>query len=125
MVGIGPFIPHHDTIFKDEPTGSLEKSIIILAITRLLLPSALIPATTALGTIDSKGREAGLKAGCNVVMPNLSPITVRSKYTLYDNKICMGEEAAECKKCIEKRINIAGFVLDTSRGDHINWHTAL
>lgn len=121
MVGIGPFIPHHDTIFKDEPTGSLEKSIIILAITRLLLPSALIPATTALGTIDSKGREAGLNAGCNVVMPNLSPVDVRSKYALYDNKICMGDEAAECRNCIEKRINMTGYVVDTSRGDNINW----
>lgn len=120
MVGIGPFIPHHDTIFKDKPTGSLEKSIIVLALTRLLLPSVLLPATTALGTIDPKGREAGLNAGCNVVMPNLSPTDVRSKYTLYDNKICIGDEAAECRNCIEQRINRAGFVLDTSRGDNIN-----
>ena len=125
MVGIGPFIPHHDTIFKDEPTGILEKSIIILALTRLLLPSALIPATTAIGTIDPKGREAGLKAGCNVVMPNLSPINVRSKYALYDNKICIGDEAAECRKCIERRINMAGYVLDTSRGDNINYCSPL
>lgn len=125
MVGIGPFIPHHDTIFKDEPTGSLEKSVIILALTRLLLPSALIPATTALGTINSKGREAGLNAGCNVVMPNLSPTNVRSKYALYDNKICVGDEAAECRKCIERRINMAGYVLDTSRGDNINWYSPL
>ena len=120
MVGIGPFIPHHDTIFKNKPTGSLEKSIIVLALTRLLLPSVLLPATTALGTINPKGREAGLNAGCNVVMPNLSPTDVRSKYTLYDNKICIGDEAAECRNCIEKRINRAGFVLDTSRGDNIN-----
>lgn len=125
MVGIGPFIPHHDTIFKDEPTGSLEKSIIILALTRLLLPSALIPATTALGTINPTGREAGLNAGCNVVMPNLSPTNVRSKYALYDNKICTGDEAAECRKCIEKRINMAGYILDTSRGDNINWNRPL
>lgn len=125
MIGVGPFIPHHDTIFKDEPTGSLEKSIIILALTRLLLPSALIPATTALGTIDSKGREAGLNAGCNVVMPNLSPINVRSKYALYDNKICMGDEAAECRQCIERRINMSGYVLDTSRGDNINYCSPL
>lgn len=125
MVGIGPFIPHHDTIFKDEPAGSLKKSIIVLALTRLLLPSALIPATTALATINLKGREAGLSTGCNVVMPNLSPKSVRSKYTLYDNKVCVDDEAAECRKCIEKRINMAGYVLDTSRGDNINWSRPL
>lgn len=121
MVGIGPFIPHQDTIFKDEPTGTLNKSVIVLALARLLLPTALIPATTALGTINPNGREAGLKAGCNVVMPNLSPTDVRSKYALYDNKICTGDEAAECRKCIERRINTAGYVVDTSRGDNINW----
>lgn len=125
MVGIGPFIPHHDTIFKDEPAGSLKKSIIVLALTRLLLPSALIPATTALTTINPNGREAGLSAGCNVVMPNLSPKSVRSKYTLYDNKVCVDDEAAECRKRIERRINMAGYVLDTSRGDNINWHRPL
>ena len=121
MVGIGPFIPHHDTIFKDEPTGKLEKTVIMLALTRLLLPKALIPATTALGTISPRGRESGLKAGANVVMPNLSPRSVRAKYALYDNKICLGDEAAECRKCIENRINFAGFTLDTSRGDSITW----
>lgn len=88
MVGIGPFIPHKDTSFKDFKQGTLEKAILMVALTRLMLPKALIPATTALGTIHPLGREMGLKAGANVVMPNLSPTTVRAKYSLYDNKIC-------------------------------------
>ncbi len=121
MIGIGPFIPHKDTVYKDEPAGSLEDTITMIALTRLFLPHSLLPATTALGTIDSKGREKGLKAGANVVMPNLSPVNVREKYALYDGKICTGDEAAECRNCIEKRIASAGFSLDMSRGDHISW----
>lgn len=121
MVGIGPFIPHKDTAFKDKKQGTLQKTIIMLALTRLLLPKALIPATTALGTIHPLGREMGLKAGANVVMPNLSPTSVRSKYLLYDNKICTGDEAAECRNCIERRIESAGFAVDASRGDNIDW----
>ncbi|MEG0051188.1 MAG: [FeFe] hydrogenase H-cluster radical SAM maturase HydE [Terrisporobacter sp.] len=122
MIGIGPFIPHHDTIFKNEPTGTLEKTIIMIALTRLLLPKSLIPATTALSTINSNGREAGFNAGANVVMPNLSPTSVRSKYSLYDNKISLADEAAECRDLIEKKIIAAGFSLDTSRGDNIAWN---
>lgn len=121
MVGIGPFIPQKDTPFGGEKAGTIELTIIIIAITRLLLPTALIPATTAVGTLDPIGREKAIKAGANVVMPNLSPLNVRKKYLLYDNKICTGEEAAECKHCLEKRIESAGFVMDYSRGDHINW----
>ncbi len=121
MVGIGPFIPHKDTLFKDEEPGSMNLTILMIALTRLLLPKALIPATTALGTIHPQGREMGLRAGANVVMPNLSPTNVRQKYSLYDNKICTGDEAAECRSCIEKRVEGAGFVIDSSRGDHIDW----
>lgn len=121
MIGIGPFIPHKDTIFKNEKSGTLEKTTTLLSIIRLLLPTVLLPATTALGTISPLGREQGLKAGANVVMPNLSPTSVRNKYLLYDGKICTGDEAAECRKCIENRINNAGFSLDLSRGDNINW----
>ncbi|MDP4089517.1 MAG: [FeFe] hydrogenase H-cluster radical SAM maturase HydE [Bacillota bacterium] len=121
MVGIGPFIPHKDTDFRDKMQGTLEKTILMVALTRLLLPKALIPATTALGTIHPLGREMGLKAGANVVMPNLSPTKVRAKYSLYDNKICTGDEAAECRYCIERRIENSGFVVDTSRGDNIEW----
>ena len=121
MCGIGPFIPHKDTSLRDEEAGTLEKTTTILALVRLLLPNVLLPATTALGSIDPLGREKGIKAGGNVVMPNLSPISVREKYSLYDGKICTGDEAAECRKCIEGRINKAGFKVEITRGDNIKW----
>ncbi|MPQ44891.1 [FeFe] hydrogenase H-cluster radical SAM maturase HydE [Clostridium tarantellae] len=121
MCGIGPFIPHKDTPLKNEKGGTLEKTIIMLALVRLLLPEVLLPATTALGSIDSNGREKGIKAGANVVMPNLSPINVRNKYSLYDGKLSIGDEAAECKICIESRIKKAGFTVDICRGDNVSW----
>ena len=119
MCGIGPFIPHQDTPLYNEKCGTLEKTTTMLALVRLMLPKVLLPATTALGSIDPLGREKGLKAGGNVVMPNLSPTNVREKYSLYDGKICTGDEAAECRACIEKRINKAGFKLNISRGDSL------
>lgn len=121
MVGIGPFIPHKDTPLGKEKGGTVEKTIIMLSIIRLFLPDVLLPATTALGTIDPLGREKGIKAGANVVMPNLSPVTVRKKYSLYDGKICTGDEAAECRVCIEGRINRSGFKVDMGRGDNVTW----
>lgn len=120
MVGIGPFISQKDTPLSEEKSGTAEKTCILLSIIRLLLPEALLPATTALGSIDKKGRELGLKSGANVVMPNLSPTNVRDKYALYDGKICTGDEAAHCRHCIEGRIRSVGFEVDMSRGDHIN-----
>lgn len=121
MVGIGPFIPHKDTPLRNYAGGTLEKTLIMLSLIRLMLPEVLLPATTALGSINPIGRELGLKAGANVVMPNLSPTYVREKYSLYDGKICTGDEAAECRSCIERRINHAGFELEISRGDNIAW----
>jgi len=121
MVGIGPFIPQKDTPFGNEKAGNVELAVTMVAMVRIILPNALIPATTAVGTLDSFGREKAIKAGANVVMPNLSPLNVRNKYTLYDNKICTGDEAAECRRCIERRINSAGYNINNSRGDHINW----
>lgn len=118
MCGIGPFIPHHATVLANEKGGTLDQTLQMVALTRLLLPKALLPATTALGTIDNLGREKGIKAGANVVMPNLSPTDVRDKYLLYDNKICTGDEAAECRNCIEMRINMAGYQVEVGRGDH-------
>lgn len=117
MVGIGPFIPHHDTPFADEKQGTLELTLFMLGLLRLMLPNVLLPATTALGTIDPNGREMGILAGANVVMPNLSPKGVRKKYLLYDNKICTGDEAAECRQCLERRMNIIGYRIAVSRGD--------
>ncbi|MDI6617445.1 MAG: [FeFe] hydrogenase H-cluster radical SAM maturase HydE [Clostridiales bacterium] len=121
MVGIGPFIPHKDTPLSACRRGTVKQTVMLLSIIRLLLPDVLLPATTALGTIDPSGREKGLLAGANVVMPNLSPLNVRKKYALYDGKVCTGEEAAECRQCIERRINRAGFIMDMSRGDNISW----
>ena len=117
MVGIGPFIPHHDTPFAEEAPGTLEMTLLMLGLTRLILPNVLLPATTALGTIHPKGREMGLLAGANVVMPNLSPKDVRKKYLLYDNKICTGDEAAECIACLGRRIASVGYELVADRGD--------
>jgi biotin synthase len=119
MVGIGPFIPHHDTPFRDEMAGTLELTLFLLGIVRLMLPSVLLPSTTALGTIHPMGREKGIMAGANVVMPNLSPTEVRKKYLLYDNKICTGDEAAECVRCLMRRIESTGYHLVTARGDYI------
>lgn len=117
MVGIGPFIPHHDTQYADEPAGSVELTLALLSVIRIILPKVLLPATTALGTLDPLGREKGMKAGANVVMPNLSPVRNRKQYELYDNKICTGEEAAECRGCMSRRVASVGCELVTDRGD--------
>ena len=117
MVGIGPFIPHHETRFANETAGSVDLTLFLLSVIRILLPKVLLPATTALGTMDPLGREKGLAAGANVVMPNLSPVKNRKQYDLYDNKICTGEEAAECRGCLERRVLSAGYRLVAERGD--------
>lgn len=117
MIGIGPYITHKETPFADKKSGSLELTLRMISILRLMFPHALIPATTALGSIHPQGRELGLKAGANVVMPNLSPITVRKHYDLYENKICTGDEAAECRACLERRVESAGYRIVTARGD--------
>ncbi len=118
MVGIGPFIPQKDTPFGKETAGTLELTVYLLSIIRLMLPQVLLPATTALGTIHPQGRELGIMAGANVCMPNLSPIEVRKDYALYDNKICTGDETAECIQCLRRRIEHAGCQMVMSRGDH-------
>ncbi|MEG2018429.1 MAG: [FeFe] hydrogenase H-cluster radical SAM maturase HydE [Clostridium sp.] len=117
MVGIGPFIPHVDTPLGQFQGGTAEKTITMVALTRLLLPKALLPATTALGSIDKLGREKGIKAGANVVMPNLSPNCVREKYALYNGKLSSGDEAAECRRDIEEKIKAIGFEVEVGRGD--------
>ena len=117
MCGIGPFIPHRHTPFRDRPAGSLDLTLFLLSAIRLILPGVLLPATTALGTIHPRGREMGIQAGANVVMPNLSPAAVRSKYELYDNKICTGEESAQCRACLDLRVKAIGCYLTVDRGD--------
>lgn len=119
MVGIGPFIPHHDTIYANEKAGSVELTLYLLSIIRIMLPKVLLPATTALGTMDPRGREKGLAVGANVVMPNLSPVKTRKLYELYDNKICTGEEAAECRGCLGRRVESVGYRLVEERGDAV------
>ena len=121
MCGIGPFIPHSSTPFRDEPAGTLELTLFLLSVLRLMLPEVLLPATTALGTIHPQGREMGILAGANVVMPNLSPADVRRKYELYDNKICTGEESAQCRDCLERRMEAIGCYLAVDRGDAPHW----
>lgn len=118
MVGLGPFIPHHATPFKDFPAGSTERTLLCLSIVRLLLPNVLLPATTALATIDGDGRIKGMNAGCNVVMPNLSPMEDRSKYLLYDNKASSGEEAAESLRALREHLAAAGYEVVIDRGDY-------
>ncbi len=117
MVGIGPFIPHHDTPFKDYPAGTLELTLYLLSIIRLICPAVLLPATTALGTIHPLGREMGMQAGANVIMPNLSPLAVRRQYMLYDNKICTGDESAQCRACLDGRMAAIGYEVVVDRGD--------
>ena len=118
MIGMGPFLPHKDTPFRDEPAGSFELTLLLISLCRLMLPDCLIPATTALGTIRPDGREKGVLAGANVVMPNLSPTDVRKKYLLYDGKICTGDESAQCRACLERRMESIGYKVVISRGDH-------
>ena len=117
MCGIGPFIPHHDTPFAHMPAGSLDLTLFLLSLIRLISPNVLLPATTALGTIHPEGRELGILAGANVVMPNLSPVSVRKKYALYDNKICTGDESAQCRSCLQRRMEGIGYTLSIDRGD--------
>ena len=118
MIGIGPFIPHADTPFANEQAGNIELTLKLLSIFRLMHPSALIPATTALASLSPDGRERGILAGANVVMPNLSPSSVREKYTLYNNKVAFGSEAAEGLKLLEKQLNKIGYTISRERGDY-------
>ncbi len=119
MIGLGPFLPHSDTPFRDKPKGSYETTLFMISLCRLMFPSALIPATTALGTIKPDGREQGVLAGANVIMPNLSPVKVRDKYMLYDNKICTGDTSSECRGCIERRMESIGYKVVIGRGDYV------
>ena len=117
MIGIGPFLPHHDTPFAGHPNGTVEQTILLLSIFRLMHPAALIPATTALATLIPDGRERGILAGANVVMPNLSPREERKKYELYNDKASLGAESAEGLAALQKQLNAIGYEISTERGD--------
>lgn len=119
MIGIGPFIPHKDTPFKDFESGTMEMTLRLISILRLLCPKALIPATTALGTISPQGREKGILAGANVIMPNLSPKEDRKKYMLYNDKLSDGEEAAEGLNKLKESMRKIGYEIVEDRGDCI------
>ena len=118
MVGIGPFIPHPATPLGSEPAGTLNLTLASIAIARLLLPEALIPSTTALATLSPKGRIEGILSGANVVMPNLSPSDVRTKYAIYENKASWGAEAAEGLTALETELHSIGYHIDYTRGDY-------
>lgn len=117
MCGIGPFIPHKDTCFANKTAGDVDLTCYLLSIIRLIKPNILLPATTALGTMHPFGREKGILAGANVVMPNLSPVSVRKKYMLYDNKLSDGNESAQCVQSLKKRMKAIGYEIVTDRGD--------
>ena len=119
MVGIGPFVSHKDTPFKDFPSGDVKLTLRLLSVLRLMFPYVLLPATTALGTAAGDGREQGLKHGANVIMPHLFPVEHRKQYSLYDNKICTGEESAICRNCLELRVKSAGYQIVNTKGDVI------
>ncbi|MBQ5663939.1 MAG: [Bacteroidaceae bacterium] len=118
MIGIGPFIPATRTPFADEPAGSIETTLLLISLLRLRFPDALIPATTALATLHPDGRKRAILAGANVVMPNLSPGSVRSKYSIYNNKATVGCESAEEINKLEKELNTIGYHINYARGDY-------
>jgi biotin synthase len=118
MIGIGPFIPHKDTPLGAHPSGTIRQTLLLIAIIRLMFPKALIPSTTALATLSSDGRKAGILSGANVVMPNLSPCDVREKYEIYEGKASTGCEAYEGLRTLEEEIGKIGYKIDYSRGDY-------
>ncbi len=118
MIGIGPFIPHHQTPFADYPAGSTDTTLLLLSLCRIMEPNVLLPATTALGTTEEKGRILGVLAGCNVIMPNLSPLSVRKKYMIYDNKAGTGDDPASGLKKLRQQMDTIGYDVVCSRGDY-------
>lgn len=122
MAGIGPFIAHPETPLGGEPSGTLEASLTMVALARLLVPEAHIPATTALGSIDPTGREKALQAGANIVMPNLTPVKYREDYQLYPGKICLSETADHCKGCLARRIQSIGRQVGRGPGHSPKWN---
>lgn len=119
MVGIGPFIPHKDTPFGRFPAGSTDLTLFLLSLTRIMLPTVLLPSTTALGSVSAEGRQKGVLCGCNVVMPNLSPASVRKQYMLYDNKAGVEQTAAAGLQILREQMEAIGYRVVVGRGDYI------
>ena len=117
MIGIGPFLPHKDTPFKDKSAGSVETTLFALALCRIMLPWVLLPSTTALGTVEGDGRKMGVLAGCNVIMPNLSPMEVRKKYMLYDNKAGTDITAHQGIAMLRQQMEEIGYEVIVGKGD--------
>lgn len=117
MCGIGPFIPHHATPFSTFDAGSPDITVFILSLVRIMHPAILLPATTALGSVAEGGRERGILAGANVIMPNLSPMDQRRKYQLYDNKLFSGSESAQALSTLREKMRSIGYQIVTDRGD--------
>ena len=118
MCGIGPFIPQKDTPFGGYPAGTADLTVYLLSLLRLIHPNLLLPATTALGTVNGDGRERGILAGANVIMPNLSPASERKKYALYDNKLSSGDESAQAVEHLRQSMKRIGYEVVVARGDH-------
>ncbi|MCE1247368.1 MAG: [FeFe] hydrogenase H-cluster radical SAM maturase HydE [Firmicutes bacterium] len=123
MIGVGPFIPHPGTPLKDNTGGTVEKTLRLVAVLRLVFPFAHLPATTAMGSLHPLGREKALKAGANVMMPNVTPIKYRADYEIYPGKICTGDDAAHCRGCITGRIEAIGRTIADGKGDVIRKNT--
>ncbi len=120
MIGIGPYLCHSDTELAGNDSGTLTETLIMVALVRLILPKTLLPATTALGTLDKLGRENALKVGANIMMPNISPTENRELYEIYQNKICTDDTSKQCRSCIEKRIQAFGHEIDLGVGDYVD-----
>ncbi len=118
MCGIGPYLTHRDTPFFDKPSGDTELTLYLLSIIRIMHPNILLPATTALGTASADGRERGILAGANVIMPNLSPDSTRDKYELYNNKLSTGAEGASGLDLLKQKMNKIGYTIEITRGDY-------
>ncbi|MHB0897977.1 MAG: [FeFe] hydrogenase H-cluster radical SAM maturase HydE, partial [Spirochaetales bacterium] len=119
MIGIGPFIPHPDTLFRDDPAGTAELTLKTVALTRIVTKNAWMPATTALGSMDRDYRVDALKAGANIVMPNFTPAVFKKQYEIYPGKRCISEHTGACAGCMQHLANLAGLTLDLSRGDSL------
>ncbi len=120
MIGIGPFLPHHNTPLCAAPSGTLDLTLRVLSLIRIAMPDTHIPATTAVGTVDATGRQQALKCGCNVIMPNITPSKYRKFYEIYPDKICIGEKLSDCRSCVEKIIKSLGRNISKDYGHSLN-----